>query len=94
MFKTPCKTHEELYGPASGWVRKTANGGKGIKEGSLTGNRRFRRQLEVARSAPNELLVLQVQVNLWLQGREDKVGRWGTGWRDATPDDVSKEEVL
>jgi hypothetical protein len=66
--------------------------GEPIKEGSLTGHRRYRHHEDYLFSQAHKiksLLVLQVCYNHWATGREDKPGRWVPMWRDATPDDVT-----
>jgi hypothetical protein len=67
--------------------------GEPIKEGSLTGHRRYRRQDFGTSWRTREGLVLQVCYNHWAKGREDKPGRWVPMWRDATPEDVTGAEL-
>jgi hypothetical protein len=69
--------------------------GEPIIEGSLTGARRFVREVLFRNhDYQDEGLVLQVQYNTWVNGSETKPnGRWATMWRDATPADVQEEVV-
>lgn len=64
----------------------------------LTGRRRYREEriyhpLSVLAGYKN-VLVLQVEVSVWANGREDKPGRWVCQWRDATSSDVNKRDIV
>lgn len=64
--------------------------GQAIEEGSLTGRRRF-----VHDEDGYNVLSLQVEVNVWIEGDKDPTkGRWGTKWRYAKPDDITSEETV
>lgn len=70
--------------------------GEPIVEGSLTGARRFKREVLFRNhDYQDEGLVLQVQYNTWIAASETKPeGRWGLLWRDATPEDITEAEAV
>ena len=57
----------------------------------LTGRRRYR---EVSMGTENSYLLLQVEESVWNDTREGTLGRWVCVWRDATPNDVNKGELV
>jgi hypothetical protein len=83
--------YHRKYGPGGNTLSETL-------EGKLTGNRRYRHG-DVEYDAGGvyglkDCLVLQVEINTWITGREDMTGRWGCVWRDATPADLTPVEDI
>lgn len=60
------------------------------KAEELTGNRRYKHSQLIGHGGIRSLMILQVEVSYWDYSKR----QWAVRWRDATPADLPRQEVV